>query len=130
MASVGQDVLAAQHQSLDATDALSSVWSVALAEASAATAADGSAGPIKVHWGGRGRGGRGTARRTFQPHDIIVENVNLEYVNDASVTGGGGGGSKVLLSDAYLKLLPGRVYTLIGRNGGKLREMMCNFYLQ
>ena len=36
-------------------------------------------------------------------------------MNDTSVTGTGSGGSKVLLNDAYLKLLPGRVYTLIGR---------------
>jgi len=46
-----------------------------------------------------------------------VDSVNLEYMNDVSVTGAGSGGSKVLLNDAYLKLLPGRVYTLIGRNG-------------
>jgi len=105
---VGRDVLNAQHESLDATDALASAWSAALSEASS---------PERVSWGGRGRGGRGTARRTFQPRDVVVDGVCLEYVNDASVTGGGGGGSKVLLSDAYLKLLPGRVYTLIGRNG-------------
>ena len=63
------------------------------------------------------RGGRGLARKTFQPHDITVENVCLEYVNDTTVSGKGKGGSKVLLDNAYLKLLPGRVYTLVGRNG-------------
>mmetsp|Transcript_10259 Transcript_10259/g.25133 ORF Transcript_10259/g.25133 Transcript_10259/m.25133 type:complete len:638 (+) Transcript_10259:58-1971(+) len=122
----GQDVLNAQHESLDATDAYASAWSDALAEATSSattTTASGASSSgdadaiIKVSWGGRGRGGRGAARRTFQPHDIVVDAVNLEYVNDATVTGCGGGGSKVLLNDAYLKLLPGRVYTLIGRNG-------------
>jgi len=93
--------------------------SVALAEASAAAVSGD--GVIKPSWGGRGRGGRGAARRTFQPRNIIVDAVYLEYVNDASVTGAGGGGSKILLSDAYLnKLLPGRVYAFIGRNGGEL----------
>jgi ATPase subunit of ABC transporter with duplicated ATPase domains len=105
----GQEVLQAQLESLDATDCYASAWSDALALAEA------SAG--RLSWGGRGRGGRGIARRTFQPRDIVVDGVCLEYVNDASVTGGGGGGSKVLLSDAYVKLLPGRVYSLIGRNG-------------
>jgi len=127
---VCQDVLNAQHQSLDATDAYASAWSFAIAEATAAAAAaaasadnnnnDYDNAPLKVNWGGRGKGGRGTGRRTFQPRDIVVENVNLEYMNDTSVTGSGGGGSRVLLSDAYLKLLSGRVYTLIGRNGGEL----------
>jgi len=118
MNTIGQDILDAQQESLDATDTYASAWSVALAEASAAAASGD--GVIKPSWGGRGRGGRGAARRTFQPRDIVVDAVYLEYVNDASVTGAGGGGSKILLSDAYLKLLPGRVYALIGRNGGEL----------
>lgn len=117
---IGQDIIDAQHDSLDATDAYASAWSVALAEASAAAAVSG--GVIQPSWGGRGKGGRGAARRTFQPHDIVVDAVCLEYVNDASVTGAGGGGSKVLLNDAYLKLLPGRVYALIGRNGGEFLD--------
>lgn len=66
-------------------------------------------------WGGRGKGGRGTSRRTFQPDDIIVDAITLEYVNDAKLTGSGSGGSKLLLSEAYLKLLPGKVYALVGR---------------
>ena len=119
MASLG-DILDAQHESLDATDTYASAWSVALAKASAAAAAVSGDGIIKPSWGGRGRGGRGATRRTFLPRDIVVDAVYLEYVNDASVTGAGGGGSKILLSDAYLKLLPGRVYALIGRNGGEL----------
>ncbi|KAL3800212.1 hypothetical protein ACHAW5_001806 [Stephanodiscus triporus] len=113
MNSVGQDIINAQHDSLDATDSYSSAWLDALADASAAA----NGGPVRVSWGGRGRGGRGVARRTFQPHTIVVDGVCLEYANNASVTGSGGGGSKVLLNDAYLKLLPGRVYSLVGRNG-------------
>lgn len=67
------------------------------------------------------------ARVTIQPRDIILPNVTLEYVSDAK---SGCVGSKVLLSDAYLKLLScgssseesedsncGRVYALVGRNG-------------
>ena len=69
----------------------------------------------QVPWGGRGKGGRGRSRRTFQPDDIIVDGIDLEYVNDAQFTGSGAGGSKLLLSDAVLKLLPGKVYALIGR---------------
>jgi ATP-binding cassette subfamily F protein 3 len=110
---VCQEVLLAQLESLDATDGYASAWCDALADAASASAG----GVGRVSWGGRGRGGRGVARRTFQPRDVVVDGVCLEYVNDASVTGVGGGGSRVLLSDARLKLLPGRVYSLIGRNG-------------
>jgi len=110
-----QDVLRAQQESLDATDALASAWSDALAESSAAAATSGN--PIKVLWGGRGKGGRGISRKTFQPRDVVVESVTMEFLNDPSITGAGSGGAKMLLNDAYLKLLPGRVYTLIGRNG-------------
>ena len=42
--------------------------------------------------------------------------MNLHFI-DFPYRGGGGGGSKVLLNDAYIKLLPGKVYSLIGRNG-------------
>jgi ATP-binding cassette subfamily F protein 1 len=64
--------------------------------------------------GGRGRGGRGLSRKTIQPRDVIVENVNLEYVSDGT---SGAIGSKVLLQNATLKLLHGRVYALVGNNG-------------
>mmetsp|Transcript_19846 Transcript_19846/g.42698 ORF Transcript_19846/g.42698 Transcript_19846/m.42698 type:complete len:680 (-) Transcript_19846:21-2060(-) len=105
-----EEILNSQHASLDATDAYASAWSVALAEAEKNDS-------TSIKWGGRGKGGRGTARRTFQPYDIVVDDVTLEYVNDVNITGGGSGGSKLLLQDAYLKLLPGKVYSLIGRNG-------------
>ena len=79
---VGQDVLNTQHESLDATDTYASAWSVALAEAYASSPSS----TVKVSWGGRGKGGRGNARKTFQPYDIVVTNVSLEYMNDTSVT--------------------------------------------
>jgi len=111
MSSVGLDITRAQHESLDSTDALASVWSLAVQEAVESGKT--------VSWGGRGRGrgGRDLSRKTFQPLDITVEDVCLEYMNDTSLSGLGKGGSKVLLDNAYLKLLPGRVYTLVGRNG-------------
>ncbi|KAL3786819.1 hypothetical protein HJC23_008093 [Cyclotella cryptica] len=105
-----EEVLQAQHESLDSTDPFASAWSTALAEVE-------NKNIRKVPWGGRGKGGRGTSRRTFQPDDIVVDGITLEYVNDAQLTGSGAGGSKLLLSDAYLKLLPGKVYALVGRNG-------------
>ena len=68
---VGQDVLNTQHESLDATDTHASAWTTALEEAHNYNSNND--GPIKVSWGGRGKGGRGTARRTFQPLDIVVD---------------------------------------------------------
>ena len=70
-AAVGQDVLNTQHESLDATDAYASAWTTALEEAHNNN--NNNDGPLKVSWGGRGKGGRGTARRTFQPLDIVVD---------------------------------------------------------
>lgn len=99
----------AQHLSLDASNCYSSAWSDAIAKSGHELR--------NFTWGGRGKGGRGVNRRTFQPHDIVVDNVSLEFVNDVSVTGAGRGGSKMLLDGAYLKLLPSKVYALVGRNG-------------
>lgn len=117
-----EDVVQAQLASLDATDTYASAWADALEDVAAAAAASSQHGDgglansiTNIRWGGRGRGGRGTSRRTFQPHDVIVDNVCLEFVNDASVSGPGGGGSRVLLDGATLKLLSGRVYSLVGR---------------
>jgi len=64
--------------------------------------------------GGRGKGGRGLSRRTVQPRDVVVENVNLEYISDAS---NGTIRTNTLLQNASLKLLHGRVYALVGNNG-------------
>ena len=98
-------IVASQLESLDDTDALASAWTDAVAEA----------GSEPASWGGRGRGGRGLARNTYQPRDVSVDAVDLEFVGDPSATAGGG--SKVLLEGAQLKLLPGRVYAVVGRNG-------------
>lgn len=88
-----------QLTSLDDTDGYASVWADLLRNSDI---------PI---WGGRGKGGRGLARRTYQPRDIVVENVCLEYVSvEHSLP------SKVLLDGATLKLLAGHVYALVGRN--------------
>ena len=104
-----EEVVDAQLASLDASDALASVWETCVAEAET--------NGTRISWGGRGRGGRGAGRRTFQPHDVLVDGVSLEFLNDASVTGEGAGGSKTLLRDATIKLLSGKVYSLLGRNG-------------
>jgi ATPase subunit of ABC transporter with duplicated ATPase domains len=99
MASSLSSVVQSQLIALDDTDCYATAWQEALEKSSADSQ--------KVHWGGRGHGGRGLARRTFQPKDCIVEDVRLEYVGD----------SRVLLEKATLKLLSARVYCLIGRNG-------------
>jgi ATPase subunit of ABC transporter with duplicated ATPase domains len=90
-------VVESQLLSLDDGDMYASAWADAVAAGKA--------------WGGRGRGGRGLARRTYQPKTIVVENVSLLYTSDASLS------QKQLLEGATLKLLPGRVYALVGRNG-------------
>ena len=109
-----EEVVDAQLASLDASDAYASVWADCVAEAEAKG--------TRISWGGRGRGGRGAGRRTFQPHDVVVDGVCLEFLNDASVTGEGAGGSKTLLQGATIKLLSGKTYSLVGRNGvGKSR---------
>lgn len=92
-----------QLQSLDDTDTYASAWTEALAAATN----DG----VAVSWGGRGRGGRGLARRTVQPQTVVVDDVTLQYVGDPSLP------PKILLESATLKLLPGRVYALVARNG-------------
>lgn len=103
-----QAVVEQQLTSLDDTDTYASVWADALARHQN----DGSASSSFL-WGGRGRGGRGLARRTFQPRDIVVEDVRLEFAgidtNQTQLP------SKVLLDGATLKLLSGHVYALIGR---------------
>ena len=92
-----------QLNSLDDTDCYASAWADALISAK-------ESGKI-VSWGGRGKGGRGIARKTYQPHTVVVDDVRLEYVS------GTGAPSKVLLEGATLKLLSNRVYAFIGRNG-------------
>lgn len=90
-----------QLSSLDATDAYASAWKDLVQQQGGHSL-----------WGGRGRGGRGLARRTYQPRDIVVEDVTLEYVSAQERLP-----SKLLLENATLKLLAGHVYALVGRNG-------------
>ena len=99
-----ESVVDAQLNSLDDTDVYASAWADALAAAKESK---------RVSWGGRGRGGRGLARRTFQPSTVVVDDVRLEYVSDANP----GLPGKTLLNGATLKLLPQHVYALVGRNG-------------
>ncbi|CAB9509722.1 Uncharacterized ABC transporter ATP-binding protein YbiT [Seminavis robusta] len=101
-----------QLVSLDDTDAYASVWSDLLTNA-------GTTKPTEAFlWGGRGQGGRGLARRTYQPRDIVVDDVRLEFVGiQDSQTKQTQLPSKLLLEGATLKLLPGQVYALVGRNG-------------
>lgn len=54
------------------------------------------------------------SRKTVQPRDVILQDVNLEYISDAS---SGSIGTKTLLENAHLKILSGRVYAICGRNG-------------
>lgn len=87
-----------QLSSLDDTDCYATAWQEALAAS-------------KLTWGGRGRGGRGRARRTMQPKDIVVDDVRLEYVGNEQ------GACRLLLESATVKFLSGRVYLLLGKNG-------------
>lgn len=98
------NVIDSQLTSLDDTDCFSTAWQDALQRAEEKGTA--------VSWGGRGQGGRGCSRQTFQPKDVVVKNIRLEYVGTKSQ-----GSCAKLLDGATLKLLSGKVYALIGRNG-------------
>lgn len=99
-----------QMLNIDASDDLASAWEDALSSVSEQS----SFRQQSMIWGGKGKGGRGVSRRTIQPRDVILDNVNLEYISDAT---SGTVGSNVLLQNAILKLLHGRVYALVGNNG-------------
>jgi len=123
---IPSSILSDQMSCLDSSDPYASSWNDILSCASSAT----SLKQQSLLWGGRGKGGRGLSRMTVQPKDIIIPDVTLEYVSDAS---SGSTGSKTLLLNAHLKLLgsaksnstnsnsnsnsEGRVYALVGRNG-------------
>jgi ATP-binding cassette, subfamily F, member 3 len=98
-----ESTVASQLQSLDDTDAYASAWAEVLENAEKSNTI--------ALWGGRGKGGRGLARRTVQPLTVIVDDVSLKYVGESSAP------SKLLLEGASLRLLPGRVYSLVARNG-------------
>lgn len=84
-------ILETQLQSLDDTDCYASAWADAIQAANESHTI--------VSWGGRGKGGRGLSRRTFQPHSVSLENVRLECVNESGLPG------KLLLDAAFLKIL-------------------------
>ncbi|CAN0095335.1 unnamed protein product [Pylaiella littoralis] len=56
-------------------------------------------------WGGRGKGGRGIQRNTWQPKDVYVEGVTLAYLGTE------------LLERTTIRLGNGRRYGLVGANG-------------
>jgi ATP-binding cassette subfamily F protein 3 len=60
---------------------------------------------LGLKWGGRGMGGRATGRCTVQTRDVVVEGCTMSYFGNN------------LLNRTTLRLLNGRVYGLIGRNG-------------
>ncbi|KAJ8601215.1 hypothetical protein CTAYLR_003285 [Chrysophaeum taylorii] len=80
---------------LDETDDFASAWRLCQAEGRS--------------WGGRGFGGRGVARRyqciSSASRDVIVDGVTLAFAG------------KELLQRAELRLVGGRRYALLGRNG-------------
>lgn len=120
--------------SLDSTDPYANIWNDHLSQITTQS----SLKQQQLSWRGqhssRGKGGRGVSRTTIQPNDVILSNVTLEYISDEI---SGCVGSKILLSDAKLKLLSsrtssssdgdgdgdtnqcqkGKVYALVGRNG-------------
>jgi ATP-binding cassette subfamily F protein 3 len=89
------DEEAALQQQLDDTDDFASAWS--------ACAAQGKA------WGGRGAGGRGVARRYqaigTRSRDVVVDGVTLAFAG------------RTLLERTEFRLVAGRRYALLGRNG-------------
>lgn len=99
-----------QQERLDDTDIYAFAWADAL-EKYRSNSSNGNNHSETLSssscWGGRGQGGRGLARRTYQRYDCSVPNVTLEYL----------GSHTALLDNAHLKLLAGHTYGLIGANG-------------
>ena len=84
----------ALQDSLDDTDSFATAWQECVASGNS--------------WGGRGFGGRGVARRYCAGsggRDVIVDGVTLAFAG------------KELLSRTSLRLVAGRRYALLGRNG-------------
>lgn len=106
-------IVEAQLASLDDTDCYASVWNDILSQQKA------NANTIGSIWGGRGKGGRGLARRTIQPYDIVVEDVRLQYLL-----------GDTCLEGASLKLLQGHIYALCGKNGCGKSTLLQRMYAQ
>jgi len=60
---------------------------------------------LGIPWGGRGAGGRGVTRVTGQVKDVHIDNCTMAK------------GGKELLSNSLLRLMYGKRYALVGRNG-------------
>ena len=104
-------IVESQLGSLDDADDLASAWLTALEK--------WHSDPAKFSWGGYGKGGRGLSRQTFQPKDVTVQGISLEYAGSNVAT------SRTLLSGSSdLKLLHGHVYALTGRNGSGKTTLM------
>jgi ATPase subunit of ABC transporter with duplicated ATPase domains len=101
MTSKNETIGDSQLRALDDTDYYATAWADVLEKAN----------DFGVQWGGRGQGGRGRARRTFQPKDVVVDDVRLEFVGSHSAS------CRMLLEGATLKLLSGSIYALVGYNG-------------
>jgi ATPase subunit of ABC transporter with duplicated ATPase domains len=122
-------ILQLQQQHLDDTDVYASVWQDAIQKAIESAGNTGGGCNTSVKWGGRGKGGRGIARRTLQLNDICIpDGVRLEYVGGGGVTNTTTISSPfaspsisspavLLLENARLNLLSGHTYGLIGKNG-------------
>lgn len=104
-----EQVVENQLEALDSSDSQATIWAEALSKYHLSN------NEKHLLWGGRGKGGRGLARRTFQPHDVVVENVSMEYTK--SSRDGEMLFHKTLLEDTKLKLLCSHVYGLCGSNG-------------
>lgn len=67
---------------------------------------------LGIKWGGRGAGGRAAGRMTVQSYDVVVEGCTMAYLGTN------------LLDRTTLRLLQGKKYGLIGRNGVGKRYLL------
>lgn len=72
---------------------------------------------LGLKWGGRGMGGRATGRTTVQTKDVVVEGCTMAYLGNN------------LLERTTLRLLEGKKYGLIGRNGVGKRYIIALAHL-
>jgi ATPase subunit of ABC transporter with duplicated ATPase domains len=112
-----------QQDHLDDTDVYASIWQdvLHLAIVNENTTQKNEMVLPTVKWGGRGKGGRGIARRTVQPYDIsLPDSVRLEYIGQvlsSTSSSANKSSSVLLLDDAKLNFLSRHVYGMVGPNG-------------
>lgn len=133
-----------QVRSLDDTDPYASVWEAILdRQRQQQDCDDSSSNDInnKGLWGGRGKGGRGLARRTVQPKTVVVDDIRLQYLHQQVAEKGGNNKAAVtrqknnsnllhMLEGATLKLLPNHIYALLGRNGSGKSTLLQRMHQQ